>query len=62
MIREKLLAVLPGQFTEEVSGDDPKESDEHQYCVQDTDTGEIPGRRKPEVSRATCFVPGLAGT
>lgn len=23
--------------------------------------GEIPGRRKPEVSRATCFVPGLAG-
>lgn len=24
--------------------------------------GEIPGRRKPEVSRATCFVPGLAGT
>ena len=24
--------------------------------------GEIPGRRKPEVSRATFFVPGLAGT
>lgn len=24
--------------------------------------GEIPGRRKPEVSRATCFAPGLAGT
>ncbi len=23
--------------------------------------GEIPGRRKPEVSRATMFVPGLAG-
>ena len=44
MIREKLLAVLPGQFTEEVPGDDPKESDEHQYCVQDTDTGEIAER------------------
>ena len=44
MIREKLLAVLPSQFTEEVSGDDPKESDEHQYCVQDTDTGEIAKR------------------
>ena len=24
--------------------------------------GEIPGRRKPKVSRATFFVPGLAGT
>ena len=24
--------------------------------------GEIPGRRKPEVSRATFFVPGLVGT
>lgn len=24
--------------------------------------GEIPGRRKPEVSRATLIVPGLAGT
>ena len=24
--------------------------------------GEIPGRRKPKVSRATFFVPGLVGT
>ena len=24
--------------------------------------GQIPGRRKPKVSRATIFVPGLAGT
>lgn len=24
--------------------------------------GEIPGRRKPEVSRATIIAPGLAGT
>ena len=24
--------------------------------------GEIPGRRKPKVSRATIFVPGLVGT
>jgi hypothetical protein len=25
-------------------------------------TGEIPVRRKPQVSRATFFVPGLVGT
>jgi hypothetical protein len=30
--------------------------------ISNDKTGEIPVRRKPEVSRATFFVPGLVGT
>ena len=44
VIGEKLLAILPGQFTKEVPWYDPKESDEYQYRIQNTDTGEITER------------------
>ena len=44
MIGEELLAVLPGQLAEKVTGDDPQERDKYQYCIQNTDTGEITER------------------
>ena len=44
VIGEKLLAILPGQFTKEVPWYNPKESDEYQYRIQNTDTGEITER------------------
>ena len=37
--------------------------DTREYADMSNDkTGEIPVRRKPKVSRATFFVPGLVGT
>ena len=48
--RRRVMATDPGELRREyadMSNDKP---------------GEIPGRRKPKVSRATFFVPGLVGT
>lgn len=49
-MRRRVMATDPGAYASEYAD------------MSNVKPGEIPGRRKPEVSRATCFAPGLAGT
>lgn len=45
-----------------VMATDPGANGREYADMSNVKPGEIPGRRKPEVSRATSIAPGLAGT